>query len=177
MEGSDGLRSWAGQPLPAFSRTSRSRARTGDVGRYSRTHADADRVQALREPLVPERRHGAQVKPRPRARRAVALPRALPRLRTPAGGRGVDVRLAHHATHAGGAAGHRRRVGGGAARRGGGDSQLGRRPHQGRGRGRKGAGQPQARHQGPLPSQALSAAQALRDLHYLGSRIAPDAGP
>ena len=41
--------------------------------------ADAPGVQALREPHVRQRRHGPQVRPRPGARRAVALPRRTAR--------------------------------------------------------------------------------------------------
>ena len=106
------------------------------VGVVRFVHADAPGVQALREPHVRQRRHRPQVRPRPRARRPVALPGRLPEVRTPARRRGVDAGLAGVLADPGRAGQRRRRHGRRAARRGRGSPQRGRCPDQGRGRGR-----------------------------------------
>ena len=103
---------------------------------------------------VSQRRHRPEVQPRPGTRRALAVPRALPPLRAPAGRRGLDLRLAHRAAHPAGAARHRRRLGGGVARRGRGDPQLGRRPDPRRGR-RRTVVRPTPRPQAPVQTQRL----------------------
>ena len=109
--------------LPADRRDAqiRAKSRRHDRRRSRLTlggDADAPGVQALREPDVRQRRHRPQVRPRPRARRAVALPRQLPEVRAPAGRRGLDARLAGRPADARRAGERRRRHGGRPARRG-----------------------------------------------------------
>ena len=101
-----------------------------DRRRYSRSHADADGVQELRESYLSERRHRPEVQPRPRARRPVAMPRELPEVRASARRRGVDPRDARSAADATRAEQPRRRVGGSAARRGRGHPERGRCTHR-----------------------------------------------
>ena len=113
----------------ARTRTFQKRVRPGAPtwqrrGSYAGGDADAPRVQALREPHVRQRRHRAQVRPRPGARRPVAVPGQLPEVRAAARRRGLDPRLARRAADAGRAGERRRRHGRRPARRGRGPPQL-----------------------------------------------------
>ena len=142
----------------------RRRPRTERAGRSTLDgDADAPGVQALREPDLRQRRHGPQVRPRPRARRAVALPRQLPEVRAPAGRpwRGPTARSSTPPTPAEPAS-----VADGTAAalldEAEDHLQLGRRPGAGRGRGRAGGRTPP--RLAPLVPARLSA---------VASRVSP----
>ena len=76
--------------------------RSGRLANFSR--ADEGRMQELREPDLPKRRDRAEMQPRPRARRALALPGPVPEVRTAPRGHGVALRHLDRTTDSQGAA-------------------------------------------------------------------------
>src|SRR5438552_5574590 len=122
----------------ARSERMRSPSTIGDPSEREWSGADADRLQALRDPHLRRRRDRPQVQPRPRSGGAVAVPGELSGVRAPPGRRQLGAHRPRRPPDARGATGHGGR--GRAPRRG-----RGRRQRRGR------RGPPGGRPLGPSP--------------------------